>query len=316
MKKYFFIFLTFLLLSDLSSAQLAGSAGAFARLGFGARGVSMGNSIIAVTTGEIVPYYNPAITSFSESRFASASFTLLSLDRSLNFLSYTQSVKPTAGVSFGLINAGVSNIDGRTSDGIHTEDYSTYENQFFLSFSNKIHERVSIGATAKLYHSKLFEKVSTTTVGFDIGACITILENLKAGIVIQDIGSKYIWNTKDIYPDPYGTTTTNKFPNLRRMGLALTLTQFNTLISAEYENSSEGTNILRGGIEYNTVEYLSIRCGIDRIELYEEKTGAKPAFGFGVRKPMGNWVPTLNYAFVTEPFAPRSFHIISLTVNF
>ncbi len=316
MKKIFPAILVIFLTAAECPAQTAGTAGSFARMGYGARGLAMGNSLTAVTKGDMVPYYNPAVSAFAMGRSASATFTFLSLDRSLNFLSYTQAVKPTAGISFGLINAGVSDIDGRTSDGIHTENYSTYENQFFLSFSNKVHERVSIGVTVKLYHSKLFDEVKSTTVGFDIGACVIIFDNLTGGIAFQDLGSKYIWDTKKIYPDPYGTTTTDYFPSLRRIGLALTIPELDGLITAEFENSSEGTNILRGGIEVNPLEYLSIRGGIDRIDFSNEATGIKPSFGFALRKPMGEYTPTLSYAFVAESFAPRSFHMITLTVTF
>src|SRR5512141_2803546 len=134
-----------------SFAQTTGSAGAFARIGFGARGMGMGNALSAVTTGAISTYYNPALSAFSEERTGAATFGILSLDRYVNFLSYTQSLPPHAGLSVGIINAGVRNIDGRDNDGYHTDDYSTMENQFDLSFSNRVDERVALGVTVKMY---------------------------------------------------------------------------------------------------------------------------------------------------------------------
>lgn len=316
MKKIFITILLIIVTMSFCVAQTAGTAGNFARMGFGARGIAMGNALTAVTSGDLASYYNPAVSAFSLKRTASATFTFLSLDRSLNFLHYTQSVEPTAGISFGLINAGVGEIDGRDSEGNHTENYSTYENQFFLSFSNKVHENVALGITVKLYHSKLFDEVKSTTVGFDVGACVIITENLTAGLAIQDLGSKYIWDTKDIYPDPYGTTTTDYFPSLRRVGIAYTIPKLNALITAEYENSSEKTDILRGGIEISPHEHVTIRGGVDRIDFSDEATGIKPTFGFAVRKPLGGYTPALSYAFVAEPYAPRSFHMLTLTVTF
>ena len=38
--------------------------GAFSRMGFGARGIGMGNAMSAVTTGNLVSYYNPAFHHF------------------------------------------------------------------------------------------------------------------------------------------------------------------------------------------------------------------------------------------------------------
>ena len=142
---YGFLFTLFATFSCL--AQSAGNAGAFARLGFGARGMGMGNALSAVNTGAISTYYNPALSPFEEQRIGSATFGILSLDRYLNFLSYTQSLAPHAGLSVGLINAGVRNIEGRDEDGYHTEDYSTTENQFYLSFGNRVDEHVSLGVS-------------------------------------------------------------------------------------------------------------------------------------------------------------------------
>ena len=62
-----------LLATTLLPAQNAGRAGAFARIGFGARGIGMGNAVTAVTSGDISTYYNPALSAFSERRTASES---------------------------------------------------------------------------------------------------------------------------------------------------------------------------------------------------------------------------------------------------
>mgnify|MGYP001202508221 CR=1 FL=1 len=316
MKHYSRYIVLFLLYTTIAYSQNAGTAGAFARMGFGARGMAMGNAMTAIITGDISTYYNPALSAFSEHRTAAATFGILSLDRRLNFLSYTQSVKPKAGLSVGLINAGIGSIDGRNRDGIHTEDYSTYENQFYLAFSNRVDERISLGVAVKIYHSKLFEEVTSTTVGFDIGACVQILDNLYAGLSIQDIGSKYKWDTHSIYPDPEGKTTTDKFPNLRRIGLAYLLPSNIGVVSAEFENSSEKTNIVRMGAEYNFMEYFSVRSGVDRIDFSDKATGAKPSFGFSAKKSFGDWTPALTYAFVFESYAPHAMHIITLSTTF
>jgi hypothetical protein len=293
-----------------ASAQDAGRAGAFARLGFGARGIGMGNAMTAVTTGEVSTYYNPAVSAFSQERYAEATFSILSLDRSLNFLSYTQAIKPTAGISAGLINAGVKNIDGRDADGIHTDDYSTFENQFYLAFSNRLEDHLSLGVAIKLYYSKLFDQVKSTTVGFDIGACAKITPELSLGLVVQDINSKYKWDTKSVYGEQ-GHQTEDPFPTLRRIGLAYAIPS--GVLSLEFENSSEKTNMVRLGAEYTLMEYFTLRTGVDRWDLGDEATGSKLSFGFTVRKPLPTWTPAISYGFVVEPFAPQGMHLITLS---
>lgn len=304
-----------ILASPICRTQLGGSAGAFTRMGFGARGIGMGNALTAVSSGNISTYYNPALAAYSEYRAASATFGILSFDRYLNFISYTQAIKPNAGVSVGLINAGVKNIDGRDADGYHTEDYSTTENQFFFTFANRIEDRLSLGVTFKLYYSKLFDEVSSTTVGFDIGIYLQITNNLSLGGILQDLNSKYKWDTKAVY-DQLGKTTEDKFPNLRRIALAYTLSPKLGTVGLEFQNASDGTNIIRFGAEYFLTENFTLRSGIDRWELHNSATGAKPSFGFSIKNSFNGIVPELNYAYVFEPYSPHGIHIITFTAMF
>ena len=69
MKKY--IYISFILLNTIAFAQpkfseLAVKPGAFSRIGFGARGIGFGNALSSITEGQLVSYYNPAITPFQE----------------------------------------------------------------------------------------------------------------------------------------------------------------------------------------------------------------------------------------------------------
>lgn len=303
-----------LLVTTNAPGQTAGRAGAFARMGFGARGIGMGNAMTAVTTGEVASYYNPAVPAFAPVRHAGASFGLLSLDRSLNTVSFTQAIPPTGGLSVGLINAGVGDIDGRDSDGEQTETYSTYENQAYLSFSNRIAEQVSVGVTMKLYHSKLFEGVTTTTVGFDAGILVRASDELSIGVLAQDIGSKYKWNTKDV--NSSGKETEDKFPLLKRLGLAYVFGGQGIVAAVDVEHAAGGPVVFRGGVEYAAVEHFTLRAGADRIEGGDDATGVKPAFGFTLARELDGWLPSLSYAYTHEGFAPRGYHMITLSAIF
>ena len=314
-RKTAFSLLGILACVGLSRSQIAGSAGAFARMGSGARGMGMGNAMTAVNFGDIQTYYNPSLGAFAEYRSAGLTFGILSLDRSLNFVNYTQPIHPTAGVSFGIINAGVKNIDGRDGDGEKTGDLSTFENQFYLAFSNRVSDRVSLGVAVKLYHSKLYDQVTSTTVGFDLGFSAQLTDLVSVGGAIQDLNSKYTWDTKAIY-DQNGKTTTDKFPTLRRIAAALRLPSNLGLISAEFENSSQQTNVFRAGAEYYIIEYLTLRAGIDRIDPSGDATGAKPSLGFTIRNSFIGLTPAVTYAYVFESFAPQGMHIITLSTAF
>ena len=142
--------------------------------------MGMGNAMSSITEGNIVSYYNPALSVFQEGNSFQTSYSFLSLDRSLNFVNFTRkfdfysvkdSTKPrsTAGLSIGLINSGVSNIDGRDADGVQTGNLATSENQFFLGLANRFSDKVSVGIAFKLYYYKLYQQITATAFGIDIG---------------------------------------------------------------------------------------------------------------------------------------------------
>jgi len=51
--------------------------GAFSRMGFGSRGMGMGNALSAVNEGNLVAYYNPALASFQQGNSFQTSYSIL-----------------------------------------------------------------------------------------------------------------------------------------------------------------------------------------------------------------------------------------------
>jgi hypothetical protein len=298
-----------------SVAQIGGQTGAYSRMGFGARGMGMGNAMSAVTTGDILSYYNPALVPFSATRHATASFGILSLDRRLNFLDYTQQVPPLAGVSIGFINSGVTGIDGRDSDGEQTGPLHTEENQILLGFAVKVKEWLSVGLNFKLHLFQLYTDVSSTTVGMDLGVVYIPTSDLTIGFAVRDLTSKYKWDTAPLYGTS-GSTSVDNFPKLFVLGAAYQLPDSIGLISAEVELSNPGTTTLRAGAEVPVIRELTLRAGIDRVDLKNKGMGVRPAFGFTLRKDFDGWTPAVNYAYILEPFSPSGMHMISLAVTF
>jgi len=298
-----------------AQAQIGGRPGAFSRLGFGARGMGMGNAQTAVITGDLVGYYNPAVIPFAEFRYGAATYGVLSLDRILNFISYTQAVKPSAGISAGIINSGVSDIDGRDSDGEHTEMLSTSENQVFLSFANRFPAGFSVGIAIKLLYHKLYTDVTTTTVGIDFGAVMPIGESVTVGAAVRDVNSKYKWDTSTLYGQS-GNSTADAFPILYSLGGSYKLPDSLGLVAVDIEASDRETLVARFGLEAPLIPELSVRAGVDRIDLKEKGNGVKPTFGFSARKSLSGWTPAVHYAFIVEPFSSSGMHIISLSVIF
>ena len=303
--------------SSLSFAQptskLGGLPGAPIRMGFGAEGIGFGNALVALRSNKTTGYYNPALLPFQESPVAFVSAGFLSLDRNLNFLSYSRPVAPSGGISIAIINAGVSDIEGRDSDGRRTGTFSTSENAFFLSFGVRIDPRVSIGISTKILYYHLYTDINSTTVGFDFGMAALITEELTLGLALQDIGSKYKWNTTDLY-GVNGNATTDRFPLRKKIGLAYTSSSLPLRASIESEHIS-GVFLLRTGAEFQLIPEFVLRAGVDQISLSDDVL-PKTAFGFTTTTMLGTLTTFLSYTFVVEPYAPGGFHLLAIGAVF
>jgi hypothetical protein len=292
-------------------------------MGFGARGTGMGNAMIAVPSGDVNGYYNPAILPYSGYRNLSASFGILALDRRLNFLSYAQPVDPNAGIAFAIINSGVSEIDGRDSDGEQTGPLQTSENQAILSFGTRFSGGFSLGVSIKLLYYHLYTDVTSVTVAVDAGLFIPVSSKLSIGATVRDIGSKYKWDTSTLFGQN-GDNIEDAFPLLYGVGVGYEIGDSVGLIAVDLEASNESTILGRAGLEYYVIPELTLRGGVDRIDLREDGAGIRPSAGFTLRKYLqDDDLPlvspdliALNYTYVIEPFVSTGIHMISLSVGF
>lgn len=303
--------------------------GAFSRMGFGARGIGMGNSLSAVKEGNLVAYYNPALAPFQEGNSFQTAYSILSFDRSLNFLSYTRkfefgrveaadgTTKPrsTAGISAGIINAGVSNIDARDAQGINTGTLSTSENQFYIAVANRFSDKFAIGIAFKFYYYKLYKEFTSSGLGFDIGVLYSFNDHLSFSFVMKDINSKYEWDSGKIYGQS-GRQSKDKFPLLTKIGAAYKFDDPKLTAAIEFENTNASAKYLHGGIEYNIDTNLFLRAGFDRFNIVNTDIPIKPSFGFSYFYLISSYRIGIDYAFVIEPYSSSDQHIIGINVNF
>jgi hypothetical protein len=302
-----------LVASTSVSAQSGNSPiGAFGRMGFGPRGIALGNAANAILIGSFGSYYNPATIAFAKRPVFEASHGILSLDRSMNFAHFTTHIPPAAGFSVSIMNAGVSDIDARNRDGIHTGYLSTSENLFAFAFGLQFTERIAAGLAFKLYYYDLYQDVTSTTLGFDLGIIYRYSSAITFAGNIRDINGKYKWDTTDLYGES-GRTTTDAFPVVYQLGGSYLSRDNTMLISMQGEYSKELDFVLRAGIEAYLNEYFVLRGGIDNIT---DPDMNKPSIGIGITYPVRNWLPSFNYSLVFEPNAPSNFHVLSVGIEF
>ncbi len=332
-----------LLLAALGAARPAAAqdaaAGAFARTGFGARGIGMGNAQIADISGEASVYYNPALTPFIEGQRVLLSAALMTFDRSQQFAEFATPIGPTAGVAVGLVHAGVTGIDGRNRDGFATGELSTDEFAFFLAFGNRFAERLSVGASLKLFTADYGNDVDAPlTLGVDLGAVVEVTDRLQVAASVHDLLAQYNWDTSDAAQGG-GRQNTDRFPVRVQLGAAHTFREGRLRVAAEYESrliaaerrvrvptSIGGTPgeafrtedvrfyraRLRLGAAYQPVEILSLRAGLDRLGAGDGLASARPSAGFGVDQTLGDFRVHAAYTFVLEPYVRDPMHLLTL----
>ncbi|GAB5519896.1 MAG: PorV/PorQ family protein [Rhodothermales bacterium] len=321
-------------------AVQAQAPGAFARLGFGARGIAMGNAQVADGSGFASPYYNPALAPLTAQQNLEGTVGLLTLDRELQYLQLAAPLRPRAGVAAGLIHAGVSNIDGRDASGFHTQDYSTDEYMAFLAFGLRVSERVSWGLSMQLFRADLFDDLTpVNSIGLDVGLSVQVSDALRLGFVADDLLARYSWDTSGLYGND-GKTTSDRFATRLRLGASYTMLDDQLRIVGEVESSVANTEVidrrgellgntlvvrdnserlllqdtyLRVGAEYILTPAFAVRSGFDRLG-GPASGGTSPSAGFMVEQGLGNLLLRVDYAFTLEPYAVSAMHLLTLKV--
>lgn len=299
-------------------AQTGGSAGAFSRMGFGPRGMAMGNALTSVTDQGIYSYYNPAlaaqIASDNQVDFSTAA---MSFDRSFNTANGTFQMPPSAGISLSIINANVANIDGRSVDGYDTGTLKTHEYQIASALGIEISSGFSVGIGLKYliadYHSDLS---NAKTLALDFGALYTFSDRLKAGFTVKDLLASYNWNSSTLFGDD-SSGRIDDFPTQFQVGLSYY--PFSGLLlsleSGHITHENFSANNFRIGSSYDLHERLTLRAGWQVDDLSSLTNSNHFSTGFSVHLPFDFLSPSMDYAFIQERNYISFMHTFGLRLN-
>ena len=315
----------------------AQNAGSFARIGFSARGMAMGNALTSDISGNVSPYYNPALAPFASRQNLQASVGVMTFDRQLQTLQFASSLPPKAGIALGVIHAGVTDIDGRTESGYHTESLSTDEFNIFLSFGLKISERFTFGLALQIFRADLLDDLEpVNSAGLDVGFTIGLSETLRLGLVADDLLAAYSWDTSGLFSEG-GKRTTDNLPRRLRVGLSKQWMEGRLLVAADYEaafstqeyrvrsvevrdnrpiefsdlvEATRFSGLARLGGEYRMTDQFAVRAGLDHIG--PTLAEVRPGIGFQLIQPLGQLTTWIEYAGVLEPYGTGTLHMLTL----
>ena len=342
-KIYTFLLLGFLMcLSDNAFAQNGGFAGVAFHSGFGPRGMAMSNAMGASTSEGVYPYYNPALAAFYQAdNQIDFSVSSMDFDRVYQNVGAHFQLPPNAGIAFGIIRSGVKDIDARTLSGYPNGSFDISEYQlntaFGIRFSPKFYGGVGIKLNYANYHEEL---APATAVGMDLGFLYLLNEQINIGISVQDLFANYTWNSGDLYGQTQSRNVVNNFPTRLKWSASYQHEKFT--INGDYElqiysseiNTSElffddsgspvtitnletintSSSQFKIGASWLAHERFTLRSGY---RIADTKTSGSNSLsaGFSIHLPFDRFAPSIDYAFVREPFGISNFHVFALRLH-
>ena len=200
-RNYILFFLYFLFISILS-ASYPGSAYYY---GSNAREIGLSKSTVSVYNCGFNAFNNPANLSELDNNEYGFSYFMMSLDRSIQSVSISRPLPPTAGISLSFFRAGTDNIVSTDSFGLESGSLSHYEGYGMLSFGISF-ENLSLGYNIKTFINNLNE-YNANGIGFDLGLLYKI-NNMNIGIKIENLSSSYSWDIDETYEENIPTSYT------------------------------------------------------------------------------------------------------------
>ncbi len=324
------------------AAQNGGFAGVATQLGMSPRGMSMSNTFAATTSEGIYPYYNPALAAFkADSRQTDFTVAALDFDRVYQTAGIHFQLPPNAGIYFSLIRTGVTDIDERTLSGYPLGTFDAAEYQLGTSFGIRFNEKLNAGVGFKINYANYYEDLeAATAVGVDLGFLYHLSPRLNFGLTVQDMFANYTWNSGELYGNTQSRNVVNNFPVRYKLGFAFQEEVFtitaefeiqsytsevnqtevfidndgiaSTIESLETINTSSGTFRLGGA--WDAHERVTLRAGY---EISDTSVSESNSFsgGFSVHLPFDIFSPSVDYAFVREPYGVANMHVFALRLH-
>jgi len=307
MKKVIAIQLLFLVCGLCSGEDIGGYPGGFLAQGLGAQSLAMGTTGVSNVRTPLSTIYNPAGLLFSENIAAfEANYFALPLDRRIYSVGFSYNIRRDAEICIVWINAGVSNLVGRDSDGNPTGEIRNSENAISLTFDKRAGKFISIGGTIRYVQANL-DELTSYSVGGDLGFAINILKGkIKIGGSYRNLGLTYPWNSSKVYE--YGASVNDRFPRALQFGLTLNDTFYVPFtVCAEIQKREKANIRLSAGAEIAPVTALKLRAGY---------SGIKPSLGIAITHPLRKYTIELGYSFIFSPLELPPAHSAGLTIAF
>jgi hypothetical protein len=325
------------------SAQSAGNTASFTRIGTSPRIIAIGNAYAAGGSEGFYAAYNPAIVAGVNYNQFDMSAAAMSLDRNLASVQLTFPLPPRAGLAFDILYAGVTEFDGRTQSGYHTEMFASHDFQLAATFGLQVSNRISFGTRIKYLNTRYGVDIDpSSSVAADVGLRFRINDKTSLGFTVQDLLGEYIWDSSSLYGTVGSRQTTDKLPRRVKFGFWHSLTSYNLNLYGEFENrmmSGEQISrdvvmdfsrpvsryrrdnvnytaqMLRTGVSWFAHERVTLRSGWESGDLRYFNDEQRVSIGFTINLPFDLYSPEIDYVAHREPGGFTWMHMFSVRLN-
>jgi hypothetical protein len=269
----------------------------------GARSLAMGGTGYIISNDGTALFFNPALLGISNYRWnrGEAQYfrepLLVDYVKSYYSLNWQDERMNKLGFSICLNRIDAGSIDGRDENGNYVDTWYLYEYAVTVGAGYRFYENSflsnSVGIAMKYYRSPMGtekdgEKYHSYAISFDAGYILQIIERLRLGFVIKNVGSDIKWKDKDStlskYSQPLaigtgiGYTDNYDYGKLKILTLSTELT-YRRIVGESY--LKDNGNLLTG-IELFFLSTFPIRAGYKRQYKDNDKGINEISFGTGI----------------------------------
>ncbi|MDB3868774.1 hypothetical protein N9263_01775 [Candidatus Marinimicrobia bacterium] len=184
------------MLSILFADYGGGYAGSEYRYASNARDLALAGANICDGSDGYVQFSNPAQLPDLKGIDISSSFLSLSIDRSIQTLSITKSLPPSAGVGLSLYRSGTSNIQGRDLMNQFTKDLDVSNYMGVLSFGLAPSKKIALGLNLKTYLIQFVDDNSANGIGIDLGIRLKPIDDLVIALKLENMSAEMNWKVE------------------------------------------------------------------------------------------------------------------------
>ena len=298
----------------LFGSYSGGYPGANFNYGSNAKDIALSRSTLSTYNKGFNAFINPALLPQIKNNEYGFSYFFMSLDRSVQTLSISRPLPPSAGVSLSIFSSGTKNILNTNSFGSSIGKLSHSEGYGMLSFGLNF-GALSGGFNIKAYFNSL-DKHSAKGIGFDVGFLYT-KNYTNLAFKINNLSSGYSWDInanqyEEKIPVNYSLGASySKFKNL------LLSSQINwmTIIEEPLNSKEKLYSKFHFGAEYllnyKSTFPISIRMGIKELN-----NDLSFSLGFGMPFRIGEKIK-LHWDYALDPgmMSEGISHLFSFTME-